>query len=191
MNEDLMKRILTVVLLALVCTALASTALAQNEPAHHSHHKSVPRTCTVQGFRGFSKVVWRLKNWDRGKPSASALNAYQKRLGCAPAKHAKAIKATWHRDQNAYFAHRDDMLWLEKYKPEIYPDGSRWAVPYPIALCESGGDYYVGPSGAYGLIPPFPQYMSPKAQDEVARNLYLEQGEYQPWVKWESECAYR
>jgi hypothetical protein len=82
------------------------------------------------------------------------------------------------------------MLWRERVKPFVYPDGKHWAVPYPIAWCESGGDYFVGPSGAYGLIPPFPQYLPPRRQDEIAHRLYLEQGEG-PWRPYESGCAYR
>lgn len=97
-----------------------------------------------------------------------------------PGPHPAATIKKWQRH------HR----WLDKYKPFVYPDGSRWAVPYPIAWCESGGDYYVGPSGAYGLIPPFPQWMSPRQQDETAHDLYRELGE-SPWAPYESGCAYR
>jgi hypothetical protein len=79
---------------------------------------------------------------------------------------------------------------LVRRKPFVYPDGRRWAVPYPIAWCESGGDYFVGPSGAYGLIPPFPQYMSPREQDRVALDLYRRMGE-SPWAPYEGGCAYR
>lgn len=83
------------------------------------------------------------------------------------------------------------MLWRERVKPFVYPDGTRWAAPYPIALCESGGDYNVGPAGAYGEIPPYPQWQSPRAQDEIAYRLMHEGKEYSAWVEWESGCAYR
>ena len=86
--------------------------------------------------------------------------------------------------------HERHRLYRERYKPFVYPDGSHWAVPYPIAWCESGGNYYVGPSGAYGLIPPFPQYLSPREQDKIAHRLYLEMGEA-PWAPYEGGCAYR
>ncbi len=82
------------------------------------------------------------------------------------------------------------MLWLAKYKPFVYPDGSRWAAPYPVAWCESGGNYFVGPAGAYGLILE-PAYMSPREQDEAAYRLLHTVGEYQAWAKWESGCIYR
>lgn len=85
--------------------------------------------------------------------------------------------------------------WVEKYRPFVYPDGSRWAAPYPVVWCESGpgGDYFIGPSGAYGLIPPyFPQYMSPREQDEAAYRTLHEVGVYQAWRRWEIEqgCSY-
>ena len=80
--------------------------------------------------------------------------------------------------------------WLDKYRSFEYPDGSHYAVPYPIAWCESGGNYFVGPSGAYGLIPPFPQYLPPKRQDEIAYRLYEKDGEA-PWAPYESGCIYR
>jgi hypothetical protein len=81
------------------------------------------------------------------------------------------------------------MLFRVRVTP-FYYGGHWWAAPYPIALCESGGDYFVGPSGAYGLIPPFPQWLSPREQDRIAHRLYVEQGEA-PWAPYESGCMYR
>jgi len=81
------------------------------------------------------------------------------------------------------------MLWLAKYRHYRYPDGTRWAVPYPIALCESTENYYVGPAGAYGLVEE-PPWLPPKVQDEIAFRLFKEQGEG-PWKPYESGCAYR
>lgn len=97
----------------------------------------------------------------------------------------------WRADKRAFYEHRAAMLWLEEFKPYIYPDGSRWSAPYPIALCESGGNYYASSAGAYGEIPPFPQYQPPKVQDEIAHKLMLEGKEYSAWVEWESGCPYR
>lgn len=82
-----------------------------------------------------------------------------------------------------------DQRWRRKNKPFIYPDGRRWATPYPIAWCESGGDYFASPWGAYGLTA-FEPFMPPKRQDEVAHRLYLEQGEA-PWAPYETACIYR
>ena len=78
---------------------------------------------------------------------------------------------------------------LRRRRPFVYPDGSRWAVPYPIAWCESGGNYFVGPYGAYGLILE-PKWMSPREQDEAALRLYREMGDA-PWAPYEQGCAYR
>ena len=98
------------------------------------------------------------------------------------AETLSAERARLHRERLAVVRRR--------LKPFVYPDGKRWAVPYPIAWCESGGNYFVGPSGAYGLIPPFPQYMSPREQDRTALRLYREMGE-SPWAPYEGGCAYR
>lgn len=80
------------------------------------------------------------------------------------------------------------MRWEAKYRSFVYPDGTRWAVPYPIAICESNENYFVGPAGAYGLI--FTSWLPPKRQDEVAYRLYLEQGE-SPWLPYEGGCYLR
>lgn len=187
-----MKRLILVAVMVLVMTMTSlAWGASGDEPHHHQHHRQpVPARCTVQALKPFAAYVWSLDKWERGEPSEAVLEAYSRRLACAPPAHAKAMKNVWHFAQDRYFSHRHTLMWREHYKPFVYPDGSRWAVPYPIALCESGGNYYVGPSGAYGLIPPFPQYMDPKTQDEVAHNLYEEQGEG-PWAPYESGCAYR
>lgn len=153
--------------------------------------QSTPASCTVQNFRPWSAKVWDPSNWARGKPSKTVLDAYAKRLGCAPPAHRKAMKATWGRDQGVYLHKRHAMLWLAKYKPFVYPSGKRWAAPYPVAVCESGENYYVGPAGAYGLILA-PSYMSPKAQDEEAYHLLHTVGAEQAWFRWEREqgCPY-
>lgn len=83
------------------------------------------------------------------------------------------------------------MIWLEKYKPFIYPSGKRWAAPWPVVACESGENYYASPSGAYGEIPPLPQNQSPRVQDEIAYHLLHTVGEYRAWAEWETACPYR
>lgn len=80
--------------------------------------------------------------------------------------------------------------------------GHWWAAPYPIALCESGGDYHVGFAGAYGLIAPgwsaggglrfapTAGEATPREQDLVAHRLFSRYGE-SPWAPFEGGCAYR
>lgn len=178
------------VLAALVVLVLATTGLSSAK----EEKNALPRGCsmmfTVQDFRPFSADVWRLSAWERGAPPKRVVLAQRERLKCSTPAHREAMQNTWRADKKAFYEHRDVMLWRAKYRQFEYPDGTRWAVPYPIAWCESGGDYYVGPSGAYGLIPPFPQWLSPKRQDEIAYELYLELGE-SPWAPYESTCAYR
>jgi len=84
-----------------------------------------------------------------------------------------------------------DQRWRRKYKPFVYPSGRHWAAPYPVALCESGENYFVGPAGAYGLILA-PPWMSPREQDEEAYHLLHTVGAEQAWFRWEREqgCPY-
>lgn len=185
-----MKRIALAAVAVFALAGITATAASESTPESTPRASPVPTRCQITPFRAFSGRVWRLEAWERGRPPERVLAAQRRRLSCAPPGHRKAMRRTWRRDKAAYFAHRRAMLWLEEFKPFVYPDGIRWAVPYPIAWCESGGDYFVGPSGAYGLIPPFPQWMSPRRQDEVAHRLYVEQGEG-PWAPYESACSYR
>lgn len=179
-----MKRTIVVLVLAMVI-AMTGTAMGSNGPAH----QPIPRTCTVQAFRPFSKAVWNPAKWKRGNPPQNVLEALRRRLACAPTGHKAAMKKTWEQDRATFFEKRKKMVWLETYKPFVYPDGKRWAVPYPIAWCESGGSYFIGPYGAYGLIME-PPYQAPREQDEDAHALYAAYGE-SPWAPYEGGCAYR
>lgn len=180
-----MKRAIAVLALAFVF-ALAGIAGAQDGPTDHP----LPKTCTAQAFKGFSAAVWAQKDWKRGNPPNNVLEAVRRRENCAPVAHKESMLATWEKDRSVYFAHRKHMIWLETYKPFVYPDGTRWAAPWPIAVCESGENYYASPSGAYGEIPPLPQYQSPRVQDEIAHRLYEEGGEG-PWAQYEAGCSER
>lgn len=177
---------------AFMLVAIFLTSFVSGAPAEKTVSYKLPASCTVQKLRPFAAKVWDPHKWRRGKPNKNSpvLKAYAKRLGCAPPAHKRAMKRTWHRDQKIFFKHRKNMLWFAKYRHYEYPDGSHWAVPYPIALCESTENYYAGPSGAYGEIPPLPQWQPPKVQDEIAYRLFQEQGE-EPWAPYEQECEYR
>jgi hypothetical protein len=184
-----MKHLTAVLVVAAVIALTGITSAAGDGPTHPIHHP-LPRTCTAQAFKPFSAAVWSPKAWERGNPPPNVLEALRKREACAPGPHRKVMKLTWAKDRSEYFAHRHHMKWLAKYRHYEYPDGSHWAVPYPIAWCESGGDYYASSAGAYGEIPPLPQYQPPKVQDEIAVRLFHESGE-EPWAPYEGECPYR
>lgn len=184
-----MKSAIAVFVMVLVFS-MTGVSGADNVPKHHP----VPRTCTAQAFKPFSERVWRLSAWERGNPPNKVLQAVRKREDCAPPGHRKAMKATWERDRDAFFVHRHHMQWSAKYRSFEYPDGSHWAVPYPIAWCESGGHYYANeqgplPFGAYGLIMEA-EFLPAKVQDEIAYRLFLEAGEG-PWRPYEGDCRYR
>lgn len=185
-----MNHLLVVLILTAVMVMMGITSAAGDGRVRHPMPHPVPITCTAQGFKPFSAAVWGPKAWERGNPPQNVLEAVRRRLSCAPGPHRQVMKKTWAQDRSDYFSHRRQMLWREKYKPFVYPDGSHWAVPYPIAICESGENYYAGPSGAYGEIPPLPQYQSPRAQDEIAHRLYVESGDG-PWAPYESGCYLR
>jgi hypothetical protein len=180
--------------LALGAVAAVTLAIVLAAPALPENSKKQstppPQRCLYPAFEKFSARVWAVDRWQRGDPPQKTIQAAHKRIGCAPVGHRKAMKKRWREDRAAYYQHRSSKLWVARVKPFVYPDGTRWAVPYPIAWCESGGNYFVGPSGAYGLIPPFPQWLSPREQDEIAHRLYLEMGEG-PWAPYEGGCAYR
>ena len=145
--------------------------------------------CHSQQFPKLSERIWDPSRWRREAPKPKAVAAAHRIIGCA--KHPGPLKAKWRADKARFYEHRKSMLWLEKYKPFIYPSGKRWAAPYPVALCESGENYFVGPAGAYGLILA-PSYMSPQQQDEEAYRLLHTVGAEQAWFRWEREqgCPY-
>lgn len=187
-----MKRLLVVPVLMMLAIFLTMNSTGAADAIVNSHHspkaKPIPASCKVQSLRPFAATVWNPSKWRRGASPTPVLIAYHKRLACAPLGHVKAMVNTWTKDKRAYYKKRKAMIWLETNKPFIYPDGSRWAVPYPIAICESGENYYASSAGAYGLI--FARGLSPKRQDEVAHRLYMEQGEG-PWAPYESGCYLR
>lgn len=176
---------------ALVVSAVLAFSVGPAAQAHaHSPATCHGRETTAMQFAPFSAAVWDAAHWQRGAPQARTVEAQRLSLRCAAGPgHRHAMRLTWRRDETAYYAHRSAMLWRKRVKPFVYPDGSRWAVPYPIAWCESGGNYYVGPYGAYGLIMEA-TWMPPREQDEIAHRLFLQQGEG-PWAPYESGCAYR
>lgn len=170
--------------------AMAGTAATAAKDNHHIQNHPTIRTCDVEAFDIWAGKVWDQARWRRGAPPHKVRAAQRRQLHCQPLSARHRMQDFWREVKHDYNVTRKSRLWSAKYRQFEYPDGSHWAVPYPIAWCESGGDYYVGPSGAYGLIPPFEQWMPPREQDEVAYNLYLEQGDG-PWAPYESGCGYR
>jgi hypothetical protein len=152
-------------------------------------HPANPQRCSAVAAsesHAFIEAVWDKSHWQRDHPSPKAMRAWTKRLACAASTaHKHAMRNHWRGFRKRFHEYRE----RRQITPFFYY-GHWWAVPYPIAICESGGNYFVGPSGAYGLIPPFPQYMSPAEQDRVAHQLYLEMGEA-PWAPFESGCYLR
>lgn len=177
--------LVALIAIAVAATSLTGTASAKDLPAACNNHP-----VTASEFRTFSQSVWNRDHWERGQPDRAILDAKARKIHCAAGPgHVASMQKEWTRDKLVFVKVRKGKLWAAKFRSFEYPDGRHWAVPYPIAWCESGGDYFVGPYGAYGLIMES-TYLPPKVQDEVAYNLYLEQGEG-PWAPYEGGCLYR
>lgn len=188
-----MKRSMAVVAMVLALT-MASIAWGTPLNINGANLKSVPAGCIqythVTPFMKFSAKVWNLDRWQRDRVKHVTILAQRHYLHCAKPKDRRQMQKIWQTDKSSFHAYRAIMVWEAKYRSFEYPDGSHWAVPYPIAICESGENYYASPSGAYGEIPPLPQNQPPKVQDEIAYRLYKEHGEG-PWKEYEGKCPLR
>ena len=175
-----MKRIAlaATVALALGCAFAPQIAVTQSQ----SKATPLPTACTAAAFKAFSKAVWRLGVWERGKPPAKVIAALRRRLGCAPGHHRVAMKERWRADKAAYFEHRARKLATMRWEPYICGD-RRYALPCDVTECESG--FYFGhTSGAYGLLQstweywgglrfaPYPGGATPRQQAIIARTVW-------------------
>jgi hypothetical protein len=158
---------------------------------------SVPDRCRSAAFRPFAAAVWDA-NWQRGAPPTHTIHAAHRRIECAPPGNRRAMQRTWQRDRGRYYVRRRAMLWRTRVTP--FPGGGRWwAIPYWHVLCESGGNYFVGYAGAYGLTAPAwngygglayaPDAGSatPREQDAVAHRLWAAAGD-SAWTPFEGGC---
>lgn len=194
-------------LAVLLIVAAGLAALATNPIGSSAEQppSKLPPSChnhpiTASHFRPFSESVWSRDHWRRKQPAPATLAAKAHKIHCAAGPgHVTAMKHQWAKDKVTFVRVRKNKLWAAKFRSFEYPDGSHWAVPYPIATCESGdpglgiyGDYYASPSGAYGLTSGggFRQYMAPKEQDEAAYYQFLESGEG-AWAPYETGCSLR
>lgn len=117
---------------------------------------------------------------------------------CAEAIHGHHHMAAYERDARADFlAYRHEQLAAERAARELTPypgpNGSRWAIPWSIVACESGGDFGAynpgyepdgpgsGPGGAYQIIlstwhahggSGYPRYAPPDEQHRVAASIW-------------------
>lgn len=195
-------RYLVVPVIALVM-ALSGIAWASSstEKTTKPVPKPVPASCKAQAFKAFSAKVWDHDKWQRGMPKAIVLDAYKKRLGCAPPGHKKAMKHRWRTDKKSYFRHRSNELFRVRVTPyygcTTLGGCKWWAIPSYIVDCESGGDYTPDQGltfgGAYGMLVSTwleygggrwasqANYASPKAQDIVAHRLWVSHP-YGPWA---------
>jgi hypothetical protein len=90
---------------------VAFVLLTFARPARAAHLHTQPAFCfqqvTAKQFASFSHRVWKLSRWRRGAPKASTIAAYHHKLSCAAGpRNRQAMQERWHREQDAYFAHR-------------------------------------------------------------------------------------
>lgn len=185
-------RPLTTAVVALLLTGMWATTTAVGDTQKSSaQFKPPPPTCTYKAFKPFSKRVWRLDRWARGKPSHAAIAGQRRKLSCASAKQRKFMAEKWRQDKEAFYAHRGDKLAERLYLDAISPPGA--ATLSAIRMCESGGNYSTetgnGFSGAYQFTQStwesvggtgIPSQAPPREQDERAAELYRISGS-SPW----------
>jgi hypothetical protein len=178
----------TIAILALAAVLFyLSAASAATTPLH----------CRIAAFRPFAAQVWDA-SWQRGAPKAHTIHVARERIACAPPGHRHAMKRIWNRERGDYYARRRAMLWRTRVTP--FAGGGRWwSIPYQHVLCESGGDYFAGYAGAYGLTAPaWNGYggqafastageASPREQDVVASRLWKAAGD-SAWTPFEGGC---
>lgn len=142
-----MKRLAALLVTAGLLAGAADAAAA-------SEQKYDPR-CSNAHFRAFSKRVWDLDHWQRGKPRRVALRARTRRLGCAP--HRLRARAAWRRDKRQFYDYREYRMLNPYWGCTIFGGCRFYALPAYVVNCESGGDYTptigsLGFGGMYGLL---------------------------------------
>lgn len=142
----------TIAALALAGTTANAVSESTSTPKSSAAPKPLPVRCTIDGFRPFSAAVWRPAAWNReprGRPPEKVIEAFLRRLGCAPGHHRAAMQRTWRRDKAAFYAERRRELWRERVTP-FFCVGQWWATECTIPLHESG--YGAGGGNLYGML---------------------------------------
>lgn len=195
-----------VAVVAALTAAAAHPPIAPSGEAKSAAPKADKVQCnvTAQAFRKFSKQVWRLPAWRRGKPPKVVIRAKARKLRCAAGPgHRKAIKKRWAKDHRAFAKHRKRRFAARRLDA-LTPYGA-YAIPAYIVACESHGDFRAynagyephgpgsGPGGAYQIIAstwagygglafaPTAAQASPLAQHIVAGRIWAAEGS-SPWA---------
>lgn len=167
--------------------ALVAVLLALSATAHTSATPNAvpPVHCTAKAFAPFSKRVWSLDHWNRGKPPAKVIQALRRREACAGTLNRAAMRKVWQRDRLHYGRYRAFRLIAP------YPGGGTyWAIPAYIVECESHYSWSAAnPSGAVGPYQllgwgaPYPAatWHEKMENHRIAHELYVSQGA-SPWV---------
>jgi hypothetical protein len=187
------------VAVAVICI-LAGTLTATAVSEDTNHNSSQP--CKVEAFDIFAGKVWDQARWRRGAPPKSIRRLQREKLKCQPLHARKRMQDFWREVKHDYNITRRSHLWAAHVKPFVGPDGRHWAIPWHYVNCESGGDYYIGYAGAYGLTAPawngygglefgaVAAEASPREQDTVAHRDW-EENQDGSWAPYEPPgCGY-
>jgi hypothetical protein len=138
--------------------ALAAVAVSVSAPVAQAQMDiptplptSCPEMYTPSDYKSYAEKVY-----DRSTVSAPAHRRMRRMYNCAASDvHREVIKKVHHRLKKARElrqrqAHEQARV-ANVLLPYAGPNGTRWAIPWPIVACESGGDWYAhNPSGASG-----------------------------------------
>lgn len=183
---------------------MAAALLASSASAHpeSSPGKGHPATCdglsVTSHIHRNHTLIAKAYSPAAAKPDAELVAAAQVHRRCiriAKVRHSLGeyrdrVKASWKLERLRYVS-----------TPYAGPGGTRWAIPYYIASCESGGggmpDYHVGFAGAYGVLTSTWQQwggpaLSGSSTAGAAKPIYQDIIAHQVWVDvgpsgW--ECA--
>jgi hypothetical protein len=143
---------------------------------------------SAKHLKQFAEDVWSPDRWRRGDPPAKTIDAWRLKLHCAPPNWQKRLKQRWRELQGEYFDRRRAELWRRRVTP-FCSSGTCYALPVPLVICESGGNYGFT-YGAYSILDPawsawggetaHAGEASKREQDFVAHRGYSRYGE-SPW----------
>ena len=100
--------------------------------------------------RSFVEEVWSPDRWRRGDPPAKTIRAWRHKQHCLPPGWQRALKKRWRELQAAFFDRRRAELRRRRVTP-FCSNGTCYALPVPLVICESGGNYSFT-YGAYSIL---------------------------------------
>lgn len=126
-----------------------------------------PVTLHIHRAHVLYRSAYALERWDQG-PKRSDIRKAQAHKRAIEIKSVRAQLGDFRDKRRRLFdQHRASQLETAKLTPYAGPNGTRWAIPWYVVDCESGGDWgaYNTSSGATG-----PYQMLPSTYSGVCRS---------------------